>query len=424
VLYAATEHSILTRENRDAFSKDIILPDAAFLALQSYATREDAEQVLRYYVQRGKHCLSVGPYVGLLQASSSVGIELLPKITPDLSSESIINSRMALLRMLQTVPNLFPRTISETFLNQISKVPLPEALMIIFLRQAEKILHQGLQSDYQRRESEQPFLKGRLRTEAKPFGWLTQPGQLPVSFDERTANNAPNRLLKACLLSLRFGPYARTVRQYLFTLEDIPTTTRWQQDLQQARQQGRIFRTYTWLWPWTEWLLGGKGSGFTGGTAQLPGLLFPTQPLFENHLTTSLKRYLPAEYEVSVQDTTHHLLLDSAGKPSYRLKPDIVIRRGDTVWVLDTKWKQISTTGEAVHHLSQSDLYQLYAYGQRYLGDAKQIILGMIYPQTQVFSAAPPPHTYEPHLPLYILPANLTVAPSQMVKALWGVLEN
>lgn len=424
MLYAATEHTILTPESPGASSRDLVLPDAAFAALQAYATREDAEPVLRYFIQKGRHCLGVGPYVGLLRASQSVSIELLPKITNELSEASIIDSRRVLLRMLQTVPQLFPKILPEAFLNQVSSLPLPEALTIVFLRQAEKLLHQGIQSDYQRKESEQSFLKGRLRIEARPFGWLTHPGQLPVAFDERTADNPANRLLKSCLSSLRLGPYARTVRQYLFTLEDIPESTHWKHDLQQARLHQRTFRAYGWLWPWAEWLLGGKASGFTCGSAQLPGLLFGTQPLFENYVATCLKRYLPPGYEVSIQETTHHLLFNTAGKPSFRLRPDIVIRKDDTLWVLDTKWKQISQRGESIHHISQSDLYQLYAYGQRYQGRAKRVKLGIIYPQTQEFASASPPHTFEQDLPLYLLPANLLAPPSLMVAEIWEALAN
>ena len=79
----------------------LLLPEAAFDALKTYALRDDAEPIVRYFVQRGREYLRVGPYVGLLQATPSVAIEVLPKIAHDLTPESVTAARASLLRMLQ-----------------------------------------------------------------------------------------------------------------------------------------------------------------------------------------------------------------------------------------------------------------------------------------------------------------------------------
>ncbi|MPR32665.1 McrC family protein [Salmonirosea aquatica] len=420
MLHQATEQSLLACQPGDPAA--ILLPKAAFEALRTYALRDDAEPILRYFVQRGWEYLRVGPYVGLLQATPSVAIEILPKTSQDLTPEAVIAARTSLLRMLLSVPDLFPHPLPESQFSQLVRFPMPEVLTALFLQNAEKLLHRGLQTDYRTVEEELPFVKGKLRLSQNPFALAMHPERLPVAFDERTRNNPPNRLLKASLRRLSGGGSARRVRQYLFVLDEIPDTLDWRKDLALARRLDRTFQSYAWLWPWVEWLLGGYAPGLTEGKNRLPGLLFPTQRLFESYVAISLRRYLPPEFRLSIQESAYHLLFDFAGKATHRLRPDVVVRRGNDVWILDTKWKLVQGSSSHISHLAQSDLYQLYAYGQRYLTEEGTVKLGLIYPQTPDFSSAPPPHRYEPHLPLYLLPADLSVSASQMVAKLWNDL--
>ncbi len=148
----------------------VALPEAAFEALKAYALREDAEPVLRYAVQRGRPGLRVGPYVGLLRASDSVSIELLPKITTDFTPATLSTSRAALLRMLLGASQLFPRLLPEARLSRLADFPLPDVLAALFLQRADKLLHRGLVTAYQSVETEQAFVKGKLLNATRPFG--------------------------------------------------------------------------------------------------------------------------------------------------------------------------------------------------------------------------------------------------------------
>lgn len=416
--YLATEHSLLTNRPSDD-PTHVALPEAAFEALKAYALREDAEPVLRYTVQRGRHCLRVGAYVGLLRASDSVSIELLPKITPNSTPNAPSTSRAALLRMLLGSSQLFPRLLPEASLSRLANFPLPDVLAALFLQRAENLLHRGLVTAYHTVKAEQPFVKGKLVVQRDPFALLTKPHRLPVAFDERTRDNAPNRLLKACLQRLSGGVHARSVRQYLFMLDEVPESIDWRRDLDMSRRQDRTFQEYAWLLPWTEWLLGGQAPGTGAGPNQLPGLLFSTQTLFENYVATSLKRYLPNEFRVSLQESPHHLLYDANGRATHRLRPDVVVRRSESLWVLDTKWKLIRGDEARAGQLSASDLYQLHAYGQRYAAGTERVKLALLYPKTSDFAIAPPPLFYTPQLPLHLLPVDLSVPVRQMVETLW-----
>jgi 5-methylcytosine-specific restriction enzyme subunit McrC len=72
----------------------------------------------------------------------------------------------------------------------------------------------------------------------------------------------------------------------------------------------------------------------------------------------------------------------------FRLQPDLLVRAGtENVLVLDSKWKLLDgarSSGSDKYGLSQSDFYQLHAYGQTYLNGRGDVVL--IYPKSDAFS--------------------------------------
>ncbi|MCD5997555.1 hypothetical protein KDX38_28945, partial [Pseudomonas sp. CDFA 602] len=82
--------------------------------------------------------------------------------------------------------------------------------------------------------------------------------------------------------------------------------------------------------------------------------------------------------------------------------------QGAKRWVLDTKWKRLdSTSGSKNYGLSQSDFYQLFAYGQKYLGGEGDLVL--IYPRRASFQEALPGFEFSAGLRLWVVPFDLLV---------------
>lgn len=75
------------------------------------------------------------------------------------------------------------------------------------------------------------------------------------------------------------------------------------------------------------------------------------------------------------------------GQRLFQTKPDILIKRGSqVVHVIDTKWKRISARIEDPKQgISQSDVYQMMAYGQLYQCDA----LTLLYPHHRDLALLP-----------------------------------
>lgn len=86
---------------------------------------------------------------------------------------------------------------------------------------------------------------------------------------------------------------------------------------------------------------------------------------------------------LKTQACGHHLVRHRE-QNWFRLKPDLVIRNSErSLFVLDIKWKLLDglkANGTDKYGLSQSDFYQLQAYGLSYLESIGDIIL--IYPKT------------------------------------------
>ena len=82
-----------------------------------------------------------------------------------------------------------------------------------------------------------------------------------------------------------------------------------------------------------------------------------------------LKRALAdTDFRVLSQAGRLFCLETDEGRGLYQTRPDVLIkRRGAVVQVIDTKWKRILPKAlDAKQGVSQSDVYQMMAYGQLY----------------------------------------------------------
>jgi 5-methylcytosine-specific restriction enzyme subunit McrC len=74
-------------------------------------------------------------------------------------------------------------------------------------------------------------------------------------------------------------------------------------------------------------------------------------------------------WDVSAQDKGHYLFntLNGEKHTRFALRPDLVVTRDDgSVIILDTKWKNLVDEKGANYGISQSDMYQMYAYSKKY----------------------------------------------------------
>lgn len=124
-----------------------------------------------------------------------------------------------------------------------------------------------------------------------------------------------------------------------------------------------------------------KGNSFTAfaGSEVALALLFPMEKIFESFVAAKFRKHLGNGVSLRTQDNRYSLF-DSPTR-AFALRPDLVLESGERTVVLDTKWKLLSDNVRN-NGISQSDMYQMYAYSKKY--DADGIVL--LYPQSDSVS--------------------------------------
>ncbi len=390
---------------------ELFLPDAAFDALKQLASEPDVDGILIFSLQKGREILRAKQYVGLLETRNRTQLEILPKIAaPGSLPVSTRTMRLALLRMLHYLRNSPFRQVGTAH-QQVARLPLWEVLITAFLDEVAPLVAQGLQRAYVPTPAMLPVVRGKLQIAEQLRQNTCHAERFAVEYDDFTADIPPNRLLKSCLLfvSLRARtlPNQTRIRQLLFALDEVPASVRVAADLKASRPDNRLLARYTPVLRWAEVLLLNRAFGPPAGRHLNMALLFPMERVFEEYVAAGFRRAVQPGDELIVQGSSAYLIDDHEGGPRFRLRPDLMLRRRGELVVLDTKWKAIDGRESAgTYGIEQADLYQLYAYGKKY--GATRLVL--IYPASATFTQPLNLFGYDPTLPLYVVPFDVTNA--------------
>ena len=206
-----------------------------------------------------------------------------------------------------------------------------------------------------------------------------------VGYDEFSADRPANRLIHSTIHKLIGSVQQPSNQQLLHQLRicfaDIPESTRFESDWQRHRVD-RSMQHYETVMQWVGLFLFNHGLTTFAGKHVNQELLFPMEEVFEDFVVSSFRRY-QRRFFVRKQGPQEPLAKID-GKKVFEMKPDIsLIERGDGVrFILDTKWKRINDDdSDRKHGISQTDMYQLFAYGKKY--GCKQVAL--VYPKTKQF---------------------------------------
>lgn len=211
-----------------------------------------------------------------------------------------------------------------------------------------------------------------------------------TAHDEFSLERPENRLLHSALrqvlkiattqLNQRFS------RELTFVFADIPLSTQHELDFQRVRLD-RGMSYYANALAWARLILF-DSSPLTGiGKHDVPTFLYPMERVFEAFVAKHLETQLAAPRTLKKQPRNHHLVKHK-DVDWFELRPDLLVREHQrNVLVLDTKWKLLDASlgsAKEKYDLSQSDLYQLQAYGNGYLKGEGDVVL--IYPKTENFT--------------------------------------
>lgn len=364
----------------------------------------------------GRQRLKLDNYVGVLQTPCGTVIEIVPKHHAE--GGSLPEARALLRKLLLALLDVPAREVGPAAL-QLFDASLSEWVMQQFLQALDVLLGRGLRMDYVRVEDELPFLRGQLNLNAQ----LRQPPgkrhHFHVRHDVYGPDRPENRLLKLALERVRQSTQSpenwRMAQELSVRLYEVPASRQVAQDFR-AWGTDRLLAHYRAVKPWCELILHQHMPLAISGEHQGLSLLFPMEKLFERYVARWLRRALPPGVEMRAPARSQSLCMHD-GASIFRLEPDFFIAQGGQRWVLDTKWKLLNAADRSGKYgLSQSDFYQLYAYGQKYMGGAG--CMALIYPQTEQFPKPLEPFHFDARLSLRVLPFMLEA--EQDAEALLG----
>lgn len=325
-------------------------------------------------LDHGRHALGARQVVGVIVAKDCA-IEILPKI--DLPSGADEAQQQGLLRsklvhMLAVALDLEIDTGAMTQLGW-QRDTLLEVLIKLFANKLSDALRQGMPRRYVAHEEDLPSLRGKLDV-TRQFSLLAAtPQRLACRFDELSPDIPLNQIMKAAVDRLLRVSASRENQRRLtelsFAYADISqinvSTIKWDEiHLDRTNSRWRDLLNLARL------LVGNRFQTSSMGEEDGFSLLFEMNTLFEEFIGRKLKQRLAGSgLSVSLQGGRLYCLEDEqSGQLTFQTRPDILIRRnGQIVHIIDTKWKRISSEiDDPKRGVSQSDVYQMMAYGQVY----------------------------------------------------------
>jgi 5-methylcytosine-specific restriction enzyme subunit McrC len=382
--YTITEYGGFTRGV--SLSGYQSLPEKTFDALESFilANTSNAEteavELLSLSARRGiGKIITARNYVGLITMTDGTVIEILPKIASGDISDG--DTKRIFLEMLKTLKDVTFKDFNVSHLHT-DRLSLLEIFIKMFLDEVSILTKQGLKSAYIPVEANERFYKGKLLASQNIKHNLINQDRFFVCFDDFSINRPENRLIKS---TLRFllkqttdSSNRRNTVRLLTYFEGVDYSASYEADFSKCtidRSMSHYDKALSWC---RVFLRGNSFTAFAGSEVAL-ALLFPMEKVFESFIASKFRRHISDGANLRMQDTRYSLF-DSPTR-TFVLRPDIVLEFDERTIVMDTKWKLLSDNSRNFG-ISQSDMYQMYAYSKKYNADG--IIL--LYPHSDSVS--------------------------------------
>ena len=378
------EYAQLTTDKTALSSLDLaIIKQETFDWLVELSAKENYGRFITY---KRPQYLQLHSYVGYLESPCGEGIEILPKTGLGLQEPD--KSRAVLCKILSSLLNLSHKEAQSANLNRMN-LPIHEWIYYQFLYLLKELVASGLRFDYQRIEEESRFIRGQLDITVQQRQTVGRAHLFHIRHDVYHPNRLENQLIKTALdyvhQHCRSSENWRLANELSHILEPI-TSLRDPLNSMPKWSDIKILQSYRAIKPWCQLILEKLNPNFQKGEHRGIALLFPMEILFEKYVASCLRRDIKAPWQLTTQASSKYMVNDQEGlKSRFQLKPDLLIsQERKNHHILDTKWKLISSNSNKKNfNIEQDDIYQLFAYGHKYLNGCGDMML--IYPKHHQF---------------------------------------
>lgn len=322
-------------------------------------------------------------YVGIVQIGNQT-IEVLPKIFTKKENLEIGNKeertkiKKNLLYMLSYTKKL---KLKETDISSLAKnTTLYESIVYLFAKNLIELLKQDLIRNYETREENTSFLKGKLLMSKHLRYNLFNKAKFYSQFDEFTEDNLMNQIFKATIdRLLKFtdnNTNFKLLTECNLILEGVSLNRIKYSDSQKVKFT-RLNAQYEDIYNLSVLLLFGNSIELNANNTKTYSLMFDMNKLFEEFIFEFIKRECNTKENLIQSEKPRKYLFKNS--PKFELRPDITIncKNDKCDLIIDTKYKKVNNVKSEKYGVSREDVYQMFTYSKVY--DCKNIIL--LYPE-------------------------------------------
>lgn len=343
-----------------------VRPDGRFI------TSEQLDQLCTYNDQHGSKYFKVirqgvkfKQFVGVIQIGR-LTIEILPK-TDNNDSRFWHN---ILLQMLAACKKIKRESASEAILRKRENTLL-DLYIDMYLDEVEVLVHKGLSKKYLRRRKQTRSLKGKMLFSENLQKNLVHKEHFFTEHTIYSSDNIYNQTIKKGLeviSKLNCPAYLKDRAMGLSVFFQSISTPGIIKD--KAFEQLKVTRNtekYKGALDIARLIILNYSPDIKAGSENLLAILFDMNDLWEEYIFRQL---------LKSEDKTVEVLPQRKKKfwAEKKIRPDIVIKKGEETYIVDTKWKVLDQANP-----SDADLKQMYAYNL-YWKSYKSVLL---YPKTK-----------------------------------------
>lgn len=368
--FTSINYTIGQRTEFNEESRTLVLRESQLVTLEKLNEKYG-------FLEIGRKTLKPKNLVGVVQVGD-LTLQIFPKLLKTSSYQELESNKALimgnLLKML-AVGGEIPIKPSDVARVCSEKAPFLEVLISIYSEKLLETLRYHRYYTYRKVEEDLSHVKGQINFEKYASRWHKR-HIIPVRYNDRTMDNLLNRTLKyGAYLMARLTQSNENYRRLKSAVEvfdgvsTVPVSI-----LETYRIQfNRLNTVFRPLVELARIFIAGTTVRLQTGKIETFTFLVPMEKVFESFiaglLTNSSYGALPEEFEGSVVKFQHHIG-NLLAEDKFQLITDITIQTRDgRRIIIDTKYKLLNKEDRKLG-VSQSDLYQMYAYASHWNADA------------------------------------------------------
>ena len=293
-----------------------------------------------------------GSYVGVIQIGG-LTIEILPKADNNENADKNVWQNVP-LNMLKVCQHIQVESISETQLKKRYHSIL-DIYFELYLTEIERIVKKGLINKYRKKQSNQNSLKGKLLFAENIQQNLVHKERFYCEHQVYDKNHLLHQILYKGLLILKTfvnDALKDKLNRLLLDFQGFESINiqkkhfdkiiinRKNNDYQKALDIAKV-------------IILNYSPSLNYGNENLLTLLFDMNVLWEEYIFRILQKHKTDEMEISFQNSDKFW-------ENKRIRPDIVLKTKEDIFVIDTKWKIVDSTNPSDDDLKQMFVYNLH----------------------------------------------------------------